>query len=314
MNIVETERISSFDTKKGSFGRHETFPLRFSWLTKGFQALSRDSKIFLSDDATVTLGVGRNMVNAIRHWLLAARLIKTDPKGLLPNTLGDKIFGSSGFDPYLEDEGTLWLIHWLIATNPKQATGWYWFFNCFHKAEFTSQEVATSLFDFADQNIQSKFSATTVKQDATILLRMYVRSRGNTRTPIEEALDSPLSLLNLISKAEGTTCYSRPAEREELPLGIFGFAVAELYHAMEVQELPIEILMYSNGNFPSPGAVFRLTENALIAKLEKLIHLQPGIFEIRETAGIHQLYLLEQVDPVKFLEFHYAEQSQEQVA
>ncbi len=314
MNIVETERISSFDTKKGSFGRHETFPLRFSWLTKGFQELIRDPKIFLSDDATVTLGVGKNMVNAIRHWLLAARLIKPGPEGFLPNTLGERIFGSEGFDPYLEDEGTLWLIHWLIATNPKQATGWYWFFNCFHKAEFTSQEVATSLFDFAEQNIQSKFSATTVKQDAAILLRMYVRSRGNTRTPIEEALDSPLSLLKLISKADGTTYYSRPAEREELPLGIFGFAVAELYHAMEEQALPIETLMYSNNNYPSPGAVFRLTENALIAKLEKLIHQLPGIFEIRETAGIHQLYLLEQVDPVRFLEFHYAEQSQEQVA
>ncbi len=304
-----------FNPNKAAFGRHETFALRYSWLTKGYQALGHDSKVFSSDNATVTLGVGKNMVNAIRYWLLAARLIEAAPEGLKPTELGGKIFGNKGFDPYLEDEGTIWLIHWLIATNPEQATSWYWFFNYFHKAEFTAGEVATSLFEFAKQKIKSKFSASTVKQDASIVLRMYARSRGNTRTPIEEALDSPLSLLNLISQAEGgRTYFSPPAEREALPTGIFGFAVAELFRVMDVRELPIQDLMYAKNTYPSPGAVFRLTENGLITKLEKMIHLLPGIFEIRETAGIHQLYLLEEVDPTHFLEAHYIEQCEAEAA
>lgn len=304
-----------FNPNKVAFGRHETFALRYSWLTKGYQALQNTPKIFSSENATVTLGVGKNMVNAIRYWLLAARLIEAVPGGLQATLLGRKIFDDKGFDPYLEDEATLWLIHWLIATNPEQATSWYWFFNRFHKAEFTAGEAATSLFDFAEQKIQSKFSANTVKQDASIVLRMYARSRGNTRTPMEDALDSPLSLLNLISQAGGgRTYFSRPAEREALPIGIFGFAVAELFHVMAVRQLPIQDLMYAKDAYPSPGAVFRLTENALITKLEKMIHLLPGVFEIRETAGIHQLYLLEQLDPMKFLESHYIEQAEAEAA
>jgi len=275
----------------------------------------KDPSIFSSEEATVVLGVGKNMVNAIRYWLMAAQLIESGKTGFNPTKIGKKVFGARGYDPYLEDEATIWLVHWLIASNPELATGWFWFFNKFHKPEFTSQEAASALLEFAKQNIQSKFSASTVKQDSAIVLRMYARSKGNTRTPIEEALDSPLSLLGLITQAPGgRTYYSRALEREALPVGIFGFAVAQLFEEMSITELPIEELMYAKGSYPAPGAVFRLTENALITKLEKLIHQRPGIFEIRETAGIHQLYLLEKIDPMEFLKFHYQDQLQESAA
>lgn len=46
----------------------------------------------------------------------------------------------------------------------------------------------------------------------------------------------------------------------------------------------------------------------MITKLERLINQMPGIFEIRETAGIHQVYLLEKIEPMEFLEFHYQDQ------
>lgn len=296
-----------FNPSKVAFGRHETFALRYSWLTKGFQAVVRDPKIFTSDEATVELGVGKNMVNAIRYWLLASRLIESTDAGFKGTPLGRHIFGKrNGFDPYLEDEATIWLVHWLIASNAELATAWYWFFNKFHKPEFASQEAAISLLDFTKQSIQSKVSATTVKNDAAIVLRMYARSKGNTRTPIEDALDSPLSLLGLINQAPGgRTYFSKADEREGLPVGIFGYAVAELFQNRGVAELPMEELMYSKGAYPAPGAVFRLTENSLITKLEKLIHQLPGIFEIRETAGMHQLYQLSELEPMDLLQHHY---------
>lgn len=299
-----------------SFGRHETFPLRYSWLTKGFQALIDNPKVFESPDATVTLGVGKNMVNAIRYWLQAGQIVTRTPKGLILTPVGDAIFnGDHGYDPYLEDEATLWLVHWLLATNPSQATAWYWFFNEFHKPEFTGQEASTALLDFAKQTISAKFSATTVKQDAAVLLRMYVRSKGNTRTPLEEALDSPLALLGLISQAPGGKSYqSRQAPRDGLPLGVLGYAVTALMQAMEIQQLPIEDLMYAKNGYPAPGAVFRLTESALLTKLERLVHLLPGVYEMRETAGIHQLYLLEDVKPQAYLDHHYKVEAQGEAA
>ncbi len=294
------------DPDKVAFGRNETFGLRYSWLTKGYQQLQVNPEVFTSEDATVALGVGKNMVNAIRYWLLACQLIEQDGgKGFKSTPIGDALFGKAGYDPYLEDEATIWLIHWLIATNREQATAWYWFFNQFHKPEFVSQEASTALLDFVAQK-KLKSSMSTIKNDGNLVLRMYSRSKGNGRTPIEEALDSPLSQLNLITQSPGGRSFtSRPADREGLPLGIFGYAIAELFQHLEVKELPIKDLMYSAGGCPSPGAIFRLTENALITKLEKLMHEVPGVFEIRETAGIHQVYMLKSVSPELFLKFHY---------
>lgn len=56
------------DPKQTAFGRHETFPLRYAWLTKGFEALQALPNIFSQPDrAMVLLGVGRNMVSAIQY-------------------------------------------------------------------------------------------------------------------------------------------------------------------------------------------------------------------------------------------------------
>ena len=149
----------------------------------------------------------------------------------------------------------------------------FWFFNRFHKPEFSIEETSESLIEFANQNIHSnKKASTTLRGYTAILLRMYSRSRGNTRTSLEEALDSPLSLLRLISQAPGgRTYFSYPEEREDLRLSIFGFAVLQLLENLEKKTIPIGELMYSKTEFPSLGAVFRLTENSLISKLENLV-------------------------------------------
>ncbi len=304
-----------FNSSKVAFGRHESFALRYSWPTKGFKAVQANSEVFTSPDATVTLGVGKNMVNAIRFWLLASQMIKpSEEKGFEPEEIGKEVLDESGYDPYIEDEATLWLIHWLIATNPEKATAWYWFFNEFHKPEFDSDEVARALVDFVSQK-EIKSAITTIKKDANVVLRMYARSKIQGNVPLEEALDSPLSQLGLIThSADGRMFSSPPADREGLPDEILGFAIADLFACLSVRELPVEDLMYSKDGILSPGAVFRLTESALITKLERLIRKVPGIFELRETAGIHQIYLLEDIDRLFFLEQYYEPQTMEDAA
>lgn len=297
----------NFNPDKVSFGRHETFPLRYSWLSKGYQAVAANPFIFAAPDATVTLGVGKNMVNSIRYWLQATRMIQPTTNGFLPSILGKTIFDEkSGVDPYLEDEGTIWLLHWLLATNAEQATAWYWFFNKFHKPEFKGQEVISALSDFVAQKVQVKVAATTIKNDVSIILRMYARSNVDAHTPIEEALDSPLTLLHLIRQNRSGRAYSSNLSAQEgLPIAILGFAMAELFEQLQSDAIPLGELMYAKEETPALGAVFRLTENALISKLETFVRQHPSIFEIRETAGIHQVYRLRKVDPVSMLAFHY---------
>lgn len=303
------EALMRFNAESMTFGRHETFALRYGWLSKGFQAFTQDCKIFESEDATVTLGVGKNMVAAIRYWLRACRMI--DHGAGKPTDLGKRLLSKRGFDPYLEDEATIWLLHWLLATNAELATTWFWFFNRYHKAEFTGQQLTTALIDYVHDRVHArkKPSPATLKHDALLLPRMYTQSKGNTRTPLEDALDSPFALLKLVSQSAGGRSYqSMPQARPQLPLGILGFAVCQMFAAKGVATLPMEDLMYSRDEFPAPGSVFRLTENDLVTKLEQLIDYLPGVFAMRDTAGQHQLYQSEKINALAFIERHYSVQ------
>jgi len=308
-----------FEEKKTRFGGHETFALRYSWLTKGYQEFQKNPSVFSDENATVILGVGVNMVHSIKFWLQACQIIKADPKDFtLSNTeIGRLIFDEKdGFDPYLEDEATIWLIHWLIASNPQIATAFFWFFNNFHKQEFSQDEATTSLTDFVTQNISRKISKNTLKNDISAILRMYGRSTSNKKgVVVEEALDSPLVLLQLISPSIiGRSFKSFPADRKNLPTEIFAYALVCYMKSYKRQEVPIKELMYSDGNSISLAAVFRMTENSLIAKLENMVSLNSNLFELRETAGINQFYVTDEVDENDLLAKYYLKYTNSKVA
>src|SRR5690242_13526584 len=97
--------------QQASFSGHETFPFRFPWLKKGFDAVQKDRSVFSRDDAITTLGVGKNMVRSIRHWCLAAGILEETKDGLATTPLANLLFADDGLDPYLEDPATLWLLH-----------------------------------------------------------------------------------------------------------------------------------------------------------------------------------------------------------
>ena len=303
------------DAKVASFGHHESFPLRFGWITKGLRALAANPGVFGRQDATVILGVGKNMVSAIKYWLHATGLAESSGRNLAPTKLADVAFGEHG-DPYLEDDATIWLLHWLLATTPARATAIYWFFNHFHKPTFTSAEASAGLSDFAKQELTVRTAATTLKRDVQLVLRMYARTSGGTRLTLEDALDSPLAMLNLQERLDARHWRSVPMDRAELPLHVLAFAVAQLFEYRadsanatrqdRASQLAMQDLMYSSKSHCAPGAVFRLTEEGLVQKLEALCDAFPETLSLSRTAGVFQLYKRGPLDAVSLLETHYS--------
>ena len=167
------------------FSGHETFPFRYPWLKKGFDAVDADGAAFLRDDAIAVLGVGKNMVRSIRHWCLAAGIIQEvtgdDAKrsgNLEPTAFGRKIFATvDGLDPYLEDPATLWLIHWQIASNQSRSSTWYWSFSHFNEPEFTLDALSAAVFRWAQTLPGKKVAPISIHRDAECFLLTYVGSR-----------------------------------------------------------------------------------------------------------------------------------------
>lgn len=294
-----------------AFGRHETFPLRYAWLTKGFRAAREHPGIFGDPDAAmVRLGVGRNMVNAIHYWLQATRLIHFNGNAAEPTALGQALLGEDA-DPYLEDQATLWILHWLIASNARLATGFFWFFNRFAMPRFKDAELLAGLADFATHDLKLKRAQSTLKSDASTLLRMYApafTAKDKRSLKHEEGhLDTLMSQLRLIEQIGATREYQSPrAARPDLPPVALQFALAELFTELKEPAIPVRDLLYSDEIHAAPGAVFRLNEEGLMAALQKVMLYWPGQYELRDTAGIHQLYLVaDATAPLEILDRHY---------
>ena len=64
---------------KYRFSGHQTFAFRYGWLEKGVKGVAASPGIFAAEDAIVQLGVGKNMVESIRHWCLATQMLEEKP-------------------------------------------------------------------------------------------------------------------------------------------------------------------------------------------------------------------------------------------
>jgi hypothetical protein len=67
--------------------------------------------------------------------------------------------------------------------------------------------------------------------------------------------------------------------------------------------------MYGKSDYPAPGAVFCLTENAFLFKLEQLKQRKNNVFDFSETAGVNRLYKTQDItiDPMIYLKEYYAQ-------
>ena len=304
---ANVDRDMLLGTGNGTFGRHGSFPLRFGWIPKGLEELRENPTVFKTEDATVCFGVGKNMVTSMQYWLEAAQLVNPSNtgQGLEWSSIAEIVFNEAA-DPYLEDDGTIWLLHWLLASNPRSATAIYWFFNHFHKPTFTSDEVATGLRDFVHREISSKTSVNTLKRDSTLVLRMYAHSHKNDGLNLEESLDSPLATLGLLQRLDVRLWRSDITKGREIPLFVLAFAIAQVFQLTDREQLPIHDLMYSNTNHCAPGAVFRMTEESLVNHLEAVCGKHSHQLALDQTAGIFQLYKRDNFEPLVLLQDHYA--------
>jgi len=227
-------------------------------------------------------------------------------KHLQPSEIGSAIFlGKKAWDPYLEDIGTLWLIHYLLVTNSERATTWFFAFNHVHYAEFSKNSLENALVDFLSSRKLSVPSRNTLKRDIDVLVRTYIPGKTSGKLSIEDAYDCPLIELDLLrpSYEEGTYSFSR-GNQENLPNSIFAFALAEFIknQAQGRKTVTFDEIAYAPY---SPGKVFKLNEVSLSERLEEMGELTRGAWAYGETAGLKQLYINDDLDPFALLEAHY---------
>jgi hypothetical protein len=274
---------------KPNFSGHETFSLRYGWLEKSFQAVeNNDENPFTKNDAIAKFGVGKNMVNAIKHWALATGFLESAGDTYAVSGYARKIMDPSA-DPFLENADSIWKIHYELAKNPRNTTI-YFLFNYLNENVFDRSTIATRLLDFLVSNELKAPAEKTITSDITVSLSNY--SNKLKKTAREEDINCPLSELRLI-RSIGDGRYSfNFGSKSSLSQQVFLSCVIDFWHRSSEQStsngntLRFEQILHAPG---SPGRLFLLNEKELVTRLENIELLSDGHLIWSETAGIQQL-------------------------
>jgi len=281
---------------------HETFPFRYTWLPKAVRGLSKNPQLFSNEDqAMVDLGVGKNMVRALRFWAQAAGVVESSVKGKIPllSPFGKTLLGEDGLDPFLEDIRTLWLIHWNLSTDVKNPLlAWDYLLNRWHEPELVPSAILKALHKEANR-YDDNLSLVTVEQHFDTFLHTYVPTRGRKREVQEDNLDCPLVELELIikvgerelnrSSGQREPIYAfRKDDKSDITLALFAYSLYDFWqkHHKTEATLPLREVAYGHG---SPGQVFKLSEDEVRTRVEALPQQTEGLITYTESASLQQL-------------------------
>lgn len=285
-----------------TFSGHDTFHCRQFWLKKGYDFVNQGRK-FPDDDAPIALGVGKNMVAGIRHWLRSFGITTKDDV-LTP--LARKLLDDSGWDPFLEDQGSLWLLHYLIIKQDYASLYKIVFAELANqRPEFTEQHFIS----YINENKEGEYNQNTLGRDFTAFYRNYF-GRMN-KNDVEESFTGILTELHLLKEKKKSHLNNLGKEED------YSFWVLE---RDKRDNLPSHILLFSildntdYGNSVSfenlytdetgPGKVFLLSREGLTIALEKL---QDDFNEIvfSNEAGIRELQFKKKPKAFDILEEYY---------
>lgn len=291
------------------FSGHETFIARGFWPKKGYDYISQGNQ-FNDPDAVVKLGVGKNMVNSIQFWTNALDIYDKDKDTF--TELANYIFGENGVDPYLEDIGSLWLLHYsLVKTN--YSSIYHQIFNQFRKerTSFTKEHLKNFIQRIYVENENNGFNETTVGKDIDVFRRLYNTPEYKIlKKDFEDEINGLFIELGLLSTTKenvgaGKDKISKewfnltPSIRKNLPPEIVLFQILDHFEGFSNISFS-KLQNETNG----PGLVFLLNKDGLYKQLQTLENNYDGI-TISETAGNISLTITSDIDKWNILNEYY---------
>lgn len=270
---------------------HESFYIREGWLRKGIVSIVEQPDILSNIQVAIDkLGVGSAMVKSIRYWLQAIQLTeeKRGDKGKRYQELTED-FGKIVFenDPYFEDLGSLYLLHYKLVTNKELATMWNLFFNEIRATEMTKyhmEEVLEQLI--LNINPEHNISSRSLGDDCNCIIKTYFAEKSDIKNP-EDNMICPftdLGLLNKVNiKGKEEVIFKTIPNRNKLDRLIVLYVI--LNNIGNDSSTTIKSLIEDENNI---GRVFNLDKNSVNYYVDLLE--DEGYLSVNRTAGLNTIY------------------------
>ena len=286
--------IENTEITKYTFSGHDSFQCRQLWLKKGYDYVL-EGKNFNDEDAVVQLGVGKNMVSSIRFWLKAFNII--DSKDI-PTEFGKRLFDEeSGYDPFLEDEASLWLLHYQLVKNGF-ASIYSIIFNEFRKEKlfFNKETFVNYIKRIGESNLDLNFNENTVAKDFDVFINLYKNEEGSK--DIEDTFSGILSEIGLLKRNE-KQYYIENSERDSLPDSIVLFTILD--NPNYGSSISLNSLEF---DFNRPGSIFAINRTGLMNKISEMVSESKDI-TFTDQAGIKELQIKNKADAFTILDKYY---------
>lgn len=287
------------------FRAHDTFFIRKGWLSKGMERVVAKDDLFVdkNENPMDVLGIGSNMVKALRYWLQVVGLTSEACKGKRVQkltSLGKEIFKH---DRYIEELGTLYLLQYQLAKQCEEATAWYYFFNEFSMSEFTREEFVQSLQNYILMTDDaSTVAIRSLNDDFACIINTYLpRYKSNPgKVSPENNIDCPfgeLGLIDIANKKQKTYKKTIPAAKSFNPWIIYAVIMDQ---ANGRDEVGLNELLTKPNNI---GKVFNLDAITMLDVLHEVENA--GLVKIIRTAGLDVVHLNVQMTFDQCVEKYY---------
>ncbi len=275
------------------FRAHDTFFIRKGWLSKGMRCVVSKPSVFIDKEENPmdVLGIGANMVKALRYWLQAVGLTAEPTRGKREQSLTP--FGTLVFenDRYIEELGTLYFLQYKLATQQQEATAWYFFFNEFSMTEFSREDFVEALQKYIRMVDDSgEVAMRSLNDDFACIVNTYLPRYKSSpgRVQPENNIDCPLGelgLIDIINKRKKIYKKSVPASATLNPWVVMA-VIAD--NANERKEISLNELLTAPCNI---GRIFNLDSVTMLDTLYKVE--QRGLIKINRTAGLDVITILQ---------------------
>lgn len=290
--------IENTEIIKYTFSGHDSFQCRQLWLKKGYDYV-KEGKNFNDEDAVVQLGVGKNMVSSIRFWLKAFNII--DNKDI-PTEFGKLLFDNkNGYDPFLEDEASLWLLHYQLVKNGF-ASIYSIIFNEFRKEKlfFNKETFVNYVKRIGESNPDLNFNENTISKDFIVFANLY-KSDPESKD-VEDSFSGILSeieLLKTTGKGKSEQFFIENSERDNLPEAIVLYSILDnpnYGNSISLNSLEFDL--------NSPGSIFALNRSGLMNKISDIVDDIKDI-TFTDQAGIKEIQFKKKADAYTILDKYY---------
>ena len=274
-----------------SFSGHESFHCKSLWLKKGYDFIC-SKKHFADTDSVVELGVGKNMVSAIRYWLKAFSLTKEDTL----TDLAEYIFSTNtGRDPFCEDIATLWVLHYNLVKS-QVASIYQLVFIDFQRERREFDKVQLLSFIKRKCSVPEQknvYNENTVSKDINVFLHSYIEPNDLKQLERYSALLINLGLMREIEKG---VYRFQEIDTDSIPDVVILYALCDIKG---------EDKLLSFDKIQELSLLFCIPIASFLDKVRHIAEVYSDYITYSDNSGIRNIYFKDNIESIHLLDMYY---------